>query len=107
MILSFTVPSIAPTLGEVTRVSATEIRISWAVAEGNSEVDTYFVKYRPLQNTRRKRNVEDTSVEVVTNQTGYQLSGLDPGFSYAVSVAAGNRAGRGNYSMEVTVPCES
>ena len=104
---SFTVPNVAPTLGEITRISATEIQISWGEVEGDSEVDTYFVKYRPLQSVRRKRNVEDTSVVVETSQTRYRLMGLDPGFSYAVSVAAGNRAGRGNFSMEVTVPCES
>ena len=82
--------------------------MSWSETGGGAEVDTYFVKYRPLQGVvRRKRNVEDTAVVVETNQTGYRISGLDPGLSYAVSVAAGNRAGRGNFSMEITVECKS
>ena len=106
--LSFIVPSIVPILREVTRISATEIQITWGTPEGESEVDTYFVRYRPLQELarRNKRNVEDTAVVVETNQTMFLLTGLDPGLSYAVSVAAGNRAGRGNFSMEVTSECE-
>ncbi len=95
----------APAVGEITRVSATEIQISWNTTEG--VVDTYFVRYRQVQGIRRKRNAEDTAVVVETNETDYRILGLDPGTAYAVSVAAGNRAGRGNYSMEVTVGCES
>ena len=101
---SLSVPSVAPTLGEVTRVSATKIQVSWGdTAEGEDLVDTYFVRYRPIDGVRRRRrNVEDTTVVVETNQTVYRISGLEPGLAYAVSVAAGNRAGRGSYSMETT-----
>lgn len=63
---------------------------------------TYLVKYRPLQ-TVQKRNTDDLSVIVETNQTGYLISGLDPRFGYGVSVAASNGAGVGNYSQEVLV----
>ena len=98
------VPTIAPALSQIARVSATEIQISWNAT--GEVVDTYFVKYRPVEGIRHKRSMEEAAVVVETNQTDYNILGLDPGISYAVSVAAENKAGRGNFSMEVTVGCE-
>ncbi len=95
MLYSFSAPA-APAIVEISRVSATEIQISWNETEG--EVDAYFVKYQDIYN--------NTEVEVDAILTFYQILGLDPGLAYAVSVAAGNWAGRGNFSMEFTVGCE-
>ena len=112
-------PSVAPVVGEIVRLSATEIRIVWSgLPRGNSssgsapgpvEVDVYFIRYRPLSPTQtgvQKRNADDLAVVVETNQTEFQVTGLEPGLAYAVSVAAGNRAGVGTYSDEITVGCE-
>lgn len=105
-----TVPSVAPTLGEIIRISATEIQVRWSAILDNTAgvmVDTYLVKYWPLPPQRlQKRLSTDLATIIETNRTDYLISGLGPGFSYAVSVAAGNRAGVGNYSQEVVIGCE-
>ena len=103
--LSLSVPSVAPQLGEIIRVSATEIQFGWSSVKAG-EVDTYLIKYRALQN-RQRRNVDEFSVIVETNQTSYILSDLDPRFSYAISMAARNRGGVGVYSDEIIVGCKS
>ncbi len=100
------VPSAAPTVGEIIRTSATEIQVQWsALSSDNTEAATYLVRYRPLQSVQ-KRNADDLSTIVETNRTSFVISELDPRFAYAVSVAARNRGGVGNYSQEVTIECE-
>ena len=94
----FAAPTSAPVLGEVTRVSATEIQVSWSGDVGPEvEVDSFLIKYRLLGSS---------SFSLETNQTSYLLTGLEPGFAYAISVAARNRAGVGNFSNEITVGCK-
>ena len=101
-------PSVAPALGEIIRISASEIEVHWSPLleeEEGSEVSTYLIKYRPIQ-TVRKRNEDDLATVVETNATSFVISELDPRYAYAVSVAASNRGGVGQYSQEVTVGCE-
>ena len=102
------VPHLAPTLGQIIRTSASEIEVQWNAlpSEEGLEVDTYLVKYRQVHTVQR-RDTEDLSIILETNQTSYVISGLDPGLSYAVSVAASNRGGAGNFSQEVVVGCKS
>lgn len=109
--MSSPVPSVAPTLGEVTRISAQEIKVTWSEipedGEGAGiEVNGYLVKYRPIL-AIQKRNTDDLAIVTETNQTSFLLSKLDPGILYAVSVAAKNRAGGGVYSNESVVERKS
>ena len=92
-------------LGEVIRISASEVHIEWLPAD---EVLTYLVKYRPIQTSivLQKRNADDLSIIVETNRTMFVISGLDPRFAYGVSVASSNRGGAGNFSEEVVVGCK-
>ena len=87
-----------PSFEEITRVSATEISINWTAIEG--EPVTYFVRYQEIHDMGNA-----SVVEVETTETWYFISELNPGLSYAVSVAAENREGRGNFSEEITVGC--
>lgn len=83
--------------------------MQWAPDSDDApEALTYLVKYRPIQASRniQKRNADDLSVVMETNQTSFVISGLDPRFAYAVSVATRNEGGAGNYSEEVVVGCE-
>jgi hypothetical protein len=77
-------------------------------ASDNAAMLTFLVKYRPIQTSIdiQKRNADDLSIIVETNRTTYVLSGLDPRFAYAVSVAASNGGGTGNFSGEIIVGCE-
>ena len=97
------VPTHAPALGEIVRLSATEIQIRWSGGVATEGL-TYLVKYRPVFHSRvQRRNTDNLATIVETNQTDFLLTELDPRFVYAVSVAARNRAGAGNFSEEVTV----
>lgn len=92
-------------LGEIIRISASEIDIQWIPA--SDDVLTYLVKYRPIQASNiQKRDVDDLSIIVETNRTAFVISGLDPRFAYVVSVAAINGGGAGNYSEEAVIGCE-
>lgn len=96
-------------MGEVIRVSASEIHIQWApFSDDATEVLTYLVKHRPIRPTQniQKRNTDDLSVIVETNQTSSVISDLDPRLSYAVSVAVSNEGGAGNFSEEIVIGCE-
>lgn len=80
--------------------------MQWSpVSSDDTEVLTYLVKYRPIQDIQ-KRNADDLSVTMETNQTSFVISRLDPRFAYAVSVAASNEGGAGNYSEEAVIGCE-
>ncbi len=95
----------APGLGRVIRKSAGEIEISWdTVVKEEEPVTGYIVRYRPVvSNQRRRRNTEDLATLIETNQTSHVVTGLNPGISYAISVAAKNRAGIGPYSEDIVV----
>lgn len=97
----------APVLGEIIRINAQEIQVTWSkISEDGEgagiEVNGYLVKYRPLI-TIQKRNTEELAIVTETNQTSFLISKLDPRRSYGVSVAARNRAGVGVYSDEFVV----
>ena len=106
LFMSSPVPLVAPTLGNVIRISAHEIQVTWTKisedGEAGIEVTGYLVKYHPIP-TIQKRNTEDLSIEIATNQTSLVITKLDPRISYGVSVAARNRAGHGLYSDEFVV----
>ena len=73
-------PSVAPALGEIIRVSASEIEVQWSALleeEAGPEVSTYLIKNRPIQ-TVRKRNADDMATVVETNGTSFVISKLDP-----------------------------
>ena len=98
----------APELGQITRVSATEILVNWnEPSRGLEENDfiMYHLRYRPLVRVQR-RNTDDSPTVIQTNKTSHLITGLDPRFPYAVSVAASNSAGLGNFSTEVIVGCK-
>ncbi len=101
----FLEPIVAPGLGRVIRKSAGEIEISWdTVVKEEEPVTGYIVRYRPVvSNQRRRRNTEDLATLIETNQTSHVVTGLNPGISYAISVAAKNRAGIGPYSEDIVV----
>lgn len=100
--------TVAPKLGEVARISAEEIQVSWMAIEDEEDlgITSYVVKYRP-EVSIQKRNTEDLAVRIETDQTNIVLSGLDPRVSYRISVAAKNRAGTGVFSEEVIMKCTS
>ena len=104
-----TVPA-APILGQVERISATQIRISWEPNPQDSTgglITNYIVKYYPLSRvTHFKQSIEDSIQFLTSNETDVVIQDLDPGLSYSVSVAANNAAGRGSYSDEITVGCK-
>lgn len=97
----YLVPTVAPKLGSITRISAKEIQVSWSPLAGGDEVAItgYVIKHRPVANIQR-RNTEDLAVLIETNETSHVISQLDPRVSYGVSVAAKNAAGRGVFSEE-------
>ncbi len=99
------VPSTTPSFGEITRISATEILLKWSDISTDEEAITYLIKYR-LLGTIQRRNTDDTSTIVEVSDSSYVISKLDPRVSYAVSVAAKNRAGVGGFSEETIVGCE-
>lgn len=103
----FTVPSVPPAVGEIVRVSATEIRVEWneispSASDVEIVVNVYVVRYRPHQPIQR-RSIDSSTTFVEVNETNYVISGLDPSFPYAVSVAGKNAAGVGNFSEEVII----
>ena len=104
--MSYLVPSVAPRFGEVVRINAQEIQVTWnQITDGKEGVTGYLVKYRPIF-IIQKRNTEDLSIVIETTQTSFVISELDPRVSYGVSVAARNTAGVGIYSSEFIVKSE-
>ena len=99
-----------PILGQVDRISASQIRISWEPSPHDSTggpITNYTVKYYPLNRDNHvQKSVEDFFQYFTTNETGVVIQDLDPGLSYSASVAANNDAGRGSYSDDVTVGCK-
>ena len=100
-----------PTLGQVGRISATQIKISWdpvAQTDNGGTFTSYTVKYYPLDPdaSRTRKNIEDLAIFLTTNDTEMVIRDLNPVTSYSVSVAANNEAGRGNFTKEVTVGCK-
>jgi len=97
---------VVPEVEKIDRTSATEITVSWKpiLAAKLLEVESYFIKYRPV--LHNDANPDNLTTIVETDETTYLISGLDPGYSYLVSVAASNNAGIGNYSQEIFVRCE-
>lgn len=92
-----------PSIGAISRISATEIFIHLNEVE---EDVSYLVRYQPILGIHPERyNVERAAVVVGTNLTTHHLVGLHPGLSYIVSVAAENRAGRGHFSANTRVEC--
>ncbi len=88
------------------RKSAGEIEISWdTVVKEEEPITGYIIRYRPVVSNQRRRrnNTEDLATLIETNQTSYVVTGLNPGISYAISVAAKNRAGIGPYSEDIVV----
>ena len=53
-----------------------------------------------------RRNSDDLTRVVETNETSLVVSDLDPGAVHAVSVAARTSAGNGSYSQEMIVRCK-
>ena len=98
-------PKIAPSVGTVERVSPEEIQVSWSYNEEGVRLTGFVVKYRHVISIH-KRNLEDLTVSIETNQSSCIITGLDPRLAYAVSVAAKNRAGPGVFSEEVIANCK-
>ena len=113
MCTSPTVPSTPPTVGEVTRISATEIIVTWqplTEKESNGIITAYLVKYRIIASEdigRVRRDSNDLISITETNDTTEILQGLNPQLEYAISVGAETEAGAGNFSEEIIVGCES
>ena len=109
---SLAVPTTTPSVGMVTRISATAIQISWeplSRKQSQGIVNEYLIKYRPTElNRRGRRNIDDleTVVTVTGSTSEYTLEGLDPRRQYTIAVAASTSAGHGNYSEELFVGCE-
>ena len=102
------VPSVIPTVGMVTRISATEIQVSWdPLFKENSFGSriTYLVRYR-VNESRVTRNTEDTSTIVEVEEPNTIISELEPHLAYAVAVAAKNKRGAGEFSDEIIADSE-
>ena len=102
--------AMAPTLGEVVRISATEIRLTWEPSINYTLITEYSIKYYPLSTELSspdgQRSNDDLVYFITTKKTEAILTNLDPVYSYSVAVAAVNDAGTGNYTKEYTVGCE-
>ena len=97
------VPSVIPTVGMVTRISATEVQVSWdplSEVESLGSSITYLVRYR-VHESRVTRNTEDTSTIVEVEESSRIISELEPHLAYAVAVAAKSKRGAGEFSDEI------
>ena len=89
------------------RISATQIRVTWPLAEkdrAHSPILSYTVKYYPLRNDSRSRR--ETDVKLIDAKTNITISGLVPILAYGVAVAANTAYGTGSFSDLVTVGCK-
>ena len=102
------VPSVIPTVGMVTRISATEVQVSWDPLSKEDSLGssiTYLVRYR-VHESRVTRNTEDTSSIVEVEESSMVISELEPHLAYAVAVAAKNKRGAGEFSDEIIADSE-
>ena len=99
----------APILGQVERISASQIAISWKLRPhvNSYSITNYIVKYYALSTDARvRKSSEDLFRFLTTTETEVVIHDLDPGLRYSLSVAANYDAGKGNYTEEVTVECK-
>ena len=97
-----------PAVGEASRISASQIKLSWQPGDSDSLITHYTVKYYPLTSPGTLPQAREVlAMFVTTNATEVVISDLDPVTSYSLAVAANNAAGIGSYSEEITVGCKS
>ena len=87
----------------VSRISATEIRVSWdplSEEESFGSRISYLVRYRVYE-SRVSRNTDDTSTTLEVEVSDMIIRGLEPHLMYAVAVAAKNERGAGEFSNEI------
>ena len=95
-------------VGMVTRISATEIQVSWdPLFKENSFGSriTYLVRYR-VHESRVTRNTKETSTIIEVEEPITIISELEPHLAYSVAVAAKNKRGAGEFSDEIIAGSE-
>ena len=104
----YIVPSVIPTVGMVTRISATEVQVSWDPLSEEDSLGssiTYLVRYR-VHESRVTRNTEETSTIIEVEESNTIISKLEPHLAYSVAVAAKNKRGAGEFSDEIIADSE-
>ena len=107
-------PANPPSIGSVRRITPSSIEVSWEPLpqeEVVGVVTAYLVRYRivpeeELSRRRSRRNSDNLTTVVETNDTSIVVGDLDPRNFYAVSVAVRTGAGLGGYSPETVVGCK-
>ncbi len=91
-----------------TRISATEVRVSWdplPLTDGSAP-PSFLVRYRVVEARRVTRNAMDTAEFVEVVESGIVVDELEPHLVYGISVAAKNDMGVGDYSAEIITECK-
>ncbi len=106
-----TAPTVSPSNAMATRISATEVRVTWDPLPlidslGPTTEMSFLVRYRVVEARRVTRNAMDTSSFVEVVESGVVVDGLEPHLLYGISVAAKNEMGVGDYSVEIITECE-
>ena len=106
------VPSIAPTVASVKRVSATTVILTWealSLVESQGFLTDYKVAYINTQRSgcpQIDRETTSTTLSVDKESTQIVIKNLDPGLEYCVAIAASTVAGTSGFSDTQKVLCK-
>ncbi len=106
-----TAPTVPPSNAMATRISATEVRVSWDPLPLTNDMGpptetSFLVRYRVVEARRVTRNAMDTASFVEVVESGVVVDELEPHLVYGISVAAKNDMGVGDYSAEIITECK-
>ena len=109
--LYLAVPSVAPTVATLKRISATTVIMMWgplSLVESQGFLTDYKVGY---VNTQRSSCPQidlemSTTLSVDKESTQIVINNLNPGLEYCMAIAASTVAGTSGFSDTQKVPCK-
>ncbi len=105
MLLMFLVPLISPSL-QIQRTTPSVITLSWSpltIIEARGFVRNYTIIYYPALESRKRQQPNMMSIAVDGNVTSTTNNILYVTSAYSVQISANNGAGRGPFSMSMSV----
>ena len=106
----FSVPSVGPSIINVTRTSGTTASLLWgplSLEDSRGFVVNYTVKHsRKSDIVCSPPNTWTNATDVITHDVMYVVNGLFPDTSYCVVVSANTNAGGGVYGPPLEIQCE-
>ena len=110
LLLFFSVPSVGPSIINVTRTNGTTASLLWrplSLEDSRGFVVNYTVKYsRKGDILCSPPNTWTNATDLITNDVLYVVNGLFPDISYCVVVSANTNSGGGVYGPPLEIPGE-